>query len=205
MLRGVWGKKIGMTQLFSNDKVVPVTVIDLSRWVVTQIKTADRDGYKAIQVGLVKDKFADKPFDTAWLKKSHEYFSFVREIKATEVPEDLVVGSDIDSSSIIKSGEKVQVTGVSKGRGFAGVVKRHGFAGGPASHGPRLGRRPGSVGFMRSQGHIIKGKKLPGHFGTTQHSIAKLQIVSFEPEARMVMVKGAVPGGKGSLVYLRKA
>lgn len=205
MLTGVWGKKIGMTQLFSNDKAIPVTVIELNRWIITQIKTADRDGYKAIQVGLVKEKFTDKPFDVAWLKKPNEYFYSLREIKATDLPEDLSVGSDFDSTQILAAGDIVNVTGHSKGKGFAGVVKRYGFAGGPASHGPRFGRRPGSLSFMRSQGRIVKGKKMPGHYGTTQHTIEKLNVVSVDLEARMVMVKGAVPGGKGSLVFLHKA
>lgn len=205
MLSGVWGKKIGMTQLFSNDKAVPVTVIDLGRWLITQIKTAEKDGYKALQIGLVKDKFASSPFDAAWLKKPHMYFSCLREIHAADLPEDLVVGSDMDQTAILTTNDIVQVTGKSKGKGFQGVVKRHGFAGGRASHGPRFGRLPGSLSFMRSQGRIIKGKKLPGHYGTTQHTIQGIKVVSFDPEARIVMVKGAVPGGKGSLVYLQKA
>jgi large subunit ribosomal protein L3 len=156
-------------------------------------------------VGLVKDAFTDKPFDSAWLKKPNNYFSSHREIKVSELTQDFTVGKDIDYTASIKAGDIVNVTGLSKGRGFAGVVKRYGFAGGRASHGPRLGRLPGSVGFMRSQGRVIKGKRLPGHFGTTQHTLEMLPIVSFEPEARMIMVKGGVPGGKGSLLYLHKA
>jgi len=205
MLNGVWGKKIGMTQFFSDDKAMPVTVIDLGRWVVTQIKTAERDGYTAIQAGLVKEKFADQPFDTAWLKKPQAYFSFLREVALSELSEGLAVGNNVDYSAVIKADDKVNVTGNSKGKGFAGVVKRYGFAGGPASHGPRFGRRPGSLSFMRTQGRIIKGKKMPGHYGTTQHTIEKLRVVSFDAQTGVMLVKGAVPGGKGSLLYVQKA
>ncbi len=205
MSQSVIGRKIGMTQLFSkNDKVVPVTAIDLSNWVITNIKTKDRDGYEAVQIGLLRKKYTDKAFDKAWLKKPNVYFYGFNEIIPHELLKEAAIGQSIDLCALLEQGQLVNVTGNSRGHGFQGVVKRHGFSGGRASHGPRFGRIPGSLGFMRSQGRVIKGKKLPGHMGNDRQCIKNLEVVRIEPEANVVFVKGAVPGHSGSLVFIQK-
>ncbi len=206
MLRGVWGKKIGMTQFFSeNDGVIPVTVINLADWIVTVIKNKQRDGYDAIQVGCKREKYADQAFSNEWLKKPKQYFGFLREIKVADANHGYEVGQSIDFGSALSIGEKVNVRGTTKGYGFQGVVKRHGFRGGSASHGPRFGRWPGSVGAFRSQGKVIKGKRLPGHMGCTQRVMRQLEVINIEPASRIALVKGSVPGSSGSLVFMQKA
>jgi large subunit ribosomal protein L3 len=205
MAKGVWGKKIGMTQIFSgNDRVVPVTAIDMNDWVVTQIKTEDKDGYHALQVAQVRSRYADKEFSADWLKNRTRYFSQAREVPC-EPGTEYQVGQRVSGAAILVAGGFVDVFGTSKGKGFQGVVKRHGFTGGRASHGPRFGRIPGSVSFMRSQGRVIKGKKLPGHMGVDQCAVLNLEIVKVDADANVVFVKGAVPGGSGSVVFLRLA
>jgi large subunit ribosomal protein L3 len=207
MVNGRWGKKIGMTQVFSDDqKVVPVTAIDIAGWYVTQIKTQEKDGYDAVQVGHLKDKYRMQDFDLQWLKKAQKYFSTLKEVRAQEsVPGDMQVGQKVDLGTLLNAGDSVDVFGTSIGKGFAGVVKRHGFAGGRASHGATMGRYPGSIGFMTSQGRVIKGKKLPGHLGNAQCVTKRLEIVKIEPEANVMFVKGSVPGKSGSLVFVKKS
>jgi large subunit ribosomal protein L3 len=206
MVNGLWGKKIGMTQVFSEkDKVVPVTVIDVARWLVTNVKTQERDGYNAVQIGLVKEKFAQQAFEGDWLKKLSTYFLFVREVRITEGDStQFVMGQPADFASILKAGDFVDVFGKTIGRGFQGVVKRHNFAGGPASHGGKFGRIPGSLSFMRSRGRVIKGKRMPGQYGNEQKALKKLEIIRIESESNLVLVKGSVPGRAGSLVFMRK-
>lgn len=204
MVRNFWGKKIGMAQVFVENNVVPVTVIDTGSWYVTQVKTQKQDGYDAVQVGLVKDKFADSAFSTQWLKKSKSHFQYLREIRL-DVPCESVVGERVTYYEGLNSGDMVDVFGVTKGAGFAGVVRRHGFAGSPASHGAMMGKRPGSISFMRSRGRVIKGKRLPGHMGVNKRMAAGLEVVRVEPNSQIVLVKGSVPGKSGSLVFIRKA
>jgi large subunit ribosomal protein L3 len=206
MVNGLWGKKIGMTQVFSDKGVVvPVTVIDVARWFVTQVKTKDRDGYNAVQVGRVKDKYAGKEFSADWLKKAKNYFTFVREVKVEEIPADVVVGVPANFENIVAAGDKVDVTGTTKGCGFAGVIKRHDFNGPPGSHGSTMGRRTGSLSFMRSRGRVIKGKRMPGHMGVDQCVMQRLEVIRVEPDAQVVIVKGSIPGKTGSLVFLSKS
>lgn len=206
MLKGVWGTKIGMTQVFSaKNTVVPVTVIDLNDWIVTQIKTKDKDGYDAIQVGCLRKKYAGQAVEPQWLEKKNQYFRYCKEIRITQEGHAYQLGQRFDGASVFEVGQKIDVVGTTKGRGFQGVVKRHNFRGGPASHGPRFGRWPGSMSFMRSQGRVIKGKKLPGHMGCDQRVMKKLEIVRIEPEANIALVKGSVPGCAGSLVFMQKA
>lgn len=205
MSKSVIGRKIGMTQVFSQqDKVVPVTAIDLSNWLVTSIKNKDRDGYDAVQIGLLRNRYADQPFSTAWLKKPKHYFYVLNEIERHELLMEAVIGQPIDFCSLLQVGQTIDVAGTTKGHGFQGVVKRHGFTGGRASHGPRFGRIPGSLGFMRSQGRVIKGKKLPGHMGDVHRVMKNLEVIRIEPEANIILVKGSVPGSTGSLVFMRK-
>jgi len=206
MINGFWGTKIGMTQVFSDDhKVVPVTVIDLARWVVTQVKTAQKDGYSAVQLGCVKKRFEASEFSSEWMEEPQKYFSVRREVRlAEDLTQDLQVGSAFNINEFITKGDNVDVVGVSIGRGFQGGVKRHGFTGGVASHGSKLGRKGGSLGFMRSQGRVMKNKRMPGHMGVDRCMIKNLEVVQIEPQARIVLVKGSIPGKSGSLVYLKK-
>ena len=194
-----------MTQVFSDtNKVIPVTVIDMADWYITQIKTVAKDGYSAVQLGCIKQRFAQQELSLDWLKQSKKYFSILKEIRLQSDAFAPVVGERIEMSSFLEQGKAVDVFGVSIGRGFAGGMKRHGFSGGPASHGDMLGRRPGSIGNMRTRGRVIKGKRMPGHFGVEQHVIQNLEIIKIEPQARMLLVKGSVPGKTGSLLFLKK-
>lgn len=206
-MTGLWGKKIGMTQVFADNKAVPVTVIDTSNWYITSSKTVERDGYNAVQIGCVRSRYQGQELASDWLKQLKKHFTFVREIKLDKNPVEMAleIGKPAGFLAILQQGDKVDVLGTSKGRGFAGVVKRHGFSGAPASHGAKMGRRPGSLSWMRSQGRVPKGKRLPGHLGNAQKVIRNLEIVTVRPDDNVVLVKGSVPGKTGSLVFLRKA
>lgn len=205
MLQGVWGKKIGMTQVFNDkDLVVPVTVIDVARWVVTQIKTTEKDGYNALQLGTVRPRYADKPFSTDWLKKLKTYFVFVREVNILDTSVNYEIGQEIDPVAVFGNDAIVDVFGTTKGKGFQGVIKRLGYAGGRASHGQKLGRHPGSLSFMRARGRVMKNKGLPGHMGTASRVSKHLQVVKVDGSAGLILVKGSVAGCPGSLVYLQK-
>jgi large subunit ribosomal protein L3 len=205
MMKGLWGKKVGMTQVFANDKVVPVTVIDASDWVVTNVKTQVRDGYEAIQIGCLRNKYKEQPFSDNWLKKLGTHFAFIKEVKVDNAAENITIGQTPDLFASFSEGDKVDVVGKTKGCGFAGTVKRHGFGGGPRSHGSDFGKIPGSMSFMRSQGRVIKGKRLPGQMGNKNHMVKNLSIVQINPDAKVILVKGAIPGKAGSLVFVRKA
>ena len=206
MVNGLWGKKIGMTQVFSEDrKVVPVTVIDVSQWIVTRVKTKDNDGYDAMQLGYLKDKYAQQQFSSDWLQSPQKYFTLFKEVQCSEGADASIIGKQLSElEEVLVQGDYVDVFGLTIGRGFQGAVKRHGFAGGPASHGSKLGRIPGSLSFMRSQGRVIKGKKMPGHMGVEQRVMKNLKVVKIAPESRMVLIKGSIPGKSGSLVFVRK-
>jgi len=205
MVNGLWGKKIGMTQVFSDqNKVVPVTVIDIAHWYITQIKTKENDGYSAVKLGCVKSKFADHSFSHDWLREPRKYFSAFKEVPLDEGAGAIEIGQQADATAQLAAGDTVDVFGITKGAGFQGVVKRHGFAGGRASHGATFGRFTGGLSFMRSRGRVIKGKRMPGHMGTAKRVMKNLEIIKIEPEARVVLVKGSVPGKSGSLVFVRK-
>src|SRR3990167_758881 len=204
MVLGCWGSKIGMTQLFEENKVVPVTAIDLSGWLIIGTKNLARDGYCALIVAKLRDRFEEKEFNLDWLKKKNDYFVFVREVKVDSLPEGLVLGSATNFiADFFAKGSLINVTANSKGRGFAGAVKRHGFKGGRASHGDKTGRKPGSIGFMSACGKVIKGKKMPGRMGGKQFTIQDLTLV--ELKDNLLFVKGSVPGKSGSLVYIQKS
>lgn len=207
MSAGLWGKKIGMTQLFDGDVVVPVTAIDVTGWIVCGFKTVERDGYSALIVGLVKDRYASEAFSMEWTKASKRYFAIMREVKMSEDMSSFVLGDKITFHKDLVVGAYVDVFGTTKGCGFAGVVRRHGFTGGKASHGSTMGKRPGSMGGARIQGKILKGKKLPGHMGVVQRMMAGLKVVKVveKNDQPVVLVKGSIPGKAGSLVYIRKA
>ena len=207
MLKDVLGKKVGMTQIFEeNGRVVPVTVIDVRNWFVTQIKTQDRDGYVSLQLGLLKKKYRNKAFDKDWLKNKKVYFAKLREVDLSdsEAGSKFKVAQEIKlEQSNFKEGSTVDVIGVTRGLGFQGVVKRWGFAGGPSSHGSGFHRIPGSVGNKCSCGFVMKGKKMPGHTGNKQRTMKGLSIVRMDKDAGYLFVKGSIPGKKDSFVSIR--
>jgi large subunit ribosomal protein L3 len=204
MVFGCWGKKVGMTQLFNKDKVVPVTAVDLSGWFVVGTKNLEKDGYCALQVAKIKDRFKAESFNQDFLKDKNKYFSFVREIRVASLPEDLKVGASAQfAASFFEEGSLVDVTSKSKGCGFAGTVKRYNFKGGRASHGDKTGRKPGSLGFMTACGKVIKGKKMPGRMGGKQTTVKDLSLIQLNDD--LLFVKGAIPGKAGSLIYIHKS
>jgi large subunit ribosomal protein L3 len=205
MITGIWGRKIGMTQVFAQDKVVPATAINIADWYITNIKTAERDGYSALQIGSVKDRYKDEKYSKEWIKTPNRYFSFIREIPLNQATIDLSIGQRIDFSQLIQLGELVDVRSKTIGKSFAGVVKRHRFGGPPASHGSTMGKRPGSIGSLVKSGHVIKGKRLPGHMGCDNRMMRNLEIVMVEAATKTLLVKGSIPGKAGSLVFIRKA
>lgn len=204
MVLGLWGRKVGMTQVFENDKVVPVTVIDVGNWVVTGIKTKEKDGYNAVQVGSLKKRYAGQKVSQHWLKDTKQYFTALREIAVSEIPADIALCKEVDFYNTWQAGSQVDVFGTTRGRGFAGVVKRWNFAGAPGSHGSTMGKSTGSIGFMRATGRVIKGKKMPGHMGAVRRVMKNLDIVDIKNDGPVVLVKGSVPGHAGSLVFIRK-
>ena len=205
MINGFWGRKIGMTQVFSDDnKVVPVTAIDGSGWVVSQIKVQEKDGYNAIQVAYVREKLKDQEFQMDWLKNKSKYFRWVKEISLDSVPADIQVGQAFDFSTVLQPKDVVKVTGTTKGCGFAGTMRRYNFSGGRASHGDALGRKPGSLSFIRSQGKVMKNKTMPGHMGVTRKTTRNLEVVQVVPQDNLVLIKGSMAGKPGSLLYVRK-
>lgn len=205
MIQGFWGRKVGMTQVFSEDnKVVPVTAVDASGWIVSQVKMQDRDGYNAIQVAYVREKYQDQKFQIDWLKKKSKYFRWIREVQVEGDLKDIQVGQHFDFSNIVKEKDIVDTTGTTKGCGFAGVMRRHNYAGGPKSHGSGFKRKPGSIGFMCATGKVIKGKAMPGQMGNKRKTVKGLKVVRVISDSNLVLIKGSLAGKSGSLVYVRK-
>ncbi|MFC1854517.1 50S ribosomal protein L3 [Candidatus Dependentiae bacterium] len=205
MLSSFYGTKVGMTQLFGEDrKAVPVTVIKLGTWFVTQIKTKDKDGYSAVQVGMPRKRFDGQPFSKDWLKKKKAYFLYLREL-FVDGDVDLNMGDQLSYDKIkLENGDLVWVGAKSKGLGFQGVMRRWGFAGGPGGHGSTFHRAPGSIGNLVFRGEVFKGKKLPGRTGGRMFSVKNLKVVKVDAESGHVIVSGSVPGKKNSLVIVRK-
>jgi len=203
--KGILGLKIGMTEKFTKDgKVIPVTVVEVEPNVITQIKTKENDGYTAIQIatGGKKEKNATKAEIGHAKKAGVAPKRFLKEIRV-ESTEDYTLGSTI-AADIFEVGEKVDVTGTSKGKGFQGVIKRHGQSRGPETHGSRYHRRPGSMGTMRPM-RVLKGKKLAGHMGSETVTIQNLEIIEVCVKDNYILVSGNVPGPKGSLVLIRNS
>ncbi len=200
---GILGKKLGMSQVFSEDgQVIPVTAIQAGPCVVTQVKTRENDGYSAVQLGFGEAKRLNKPL-RGHLKNLGS-FKYLREVRVDD-PSDIKPGNVVNVS-IFQPGEKVLVTGTSKGKGFAGVVKRYGFAGGPKSHGQSdRHRAPGSIGAGTDPGRVIKGLRMAGHLGSRRVTVRNLEVVKADPEANLLLVKGAIPGARNSLLLIRKA
>lgn len=206
-MSGLLGKKIGMTRIFDDSgNVVPVTIVEAGPCFVTQIKTQEKDGYQAIQLGygVKKEKNTTKPV-IGHLKKAK--VPPLRKIKEFSpfTDRDLELGDRI-TVDIFRPGDKVKVTALSKGRGFAGVVKRHGFAGGPVSHGQsdRL-RAPGSIGQSSYPSRVFKGYKMAGRMGNKQVSVLNLTVAKTDPDKNLIFIKGAVPGARNSMVEIYKA
>ena len=204
-MKGILGRKIGMTQVFSKSgKLTPVTVISVEPNVVTQIKTIENDGYEAIQLGFdtKREKLATKASLGITNKAKTTPKRFFKEIRGVDV-NDYALGQVV-KADIFTPGEVVDVTGTTKGHGFQGVVKRHGNSRGPMGHGSHYHRKPGSMGTMRPM-RVFKGKKLPGHMGVLTVTIQNLEIVDVDLENNVILVKGNVPGAKNSLVVIKSA
>ncbi len=202
-MAGILGRKIGMTEVFTKSgKLVPVTVIEVEPNVVTQIKTKENDGYEAIQLGFdtKREKLATKASIGHTNKANTTPKRFFREIKGVDISE-YSLGQEI-TCDIFKEGEIVDVSGITKGKGFQGVIKRHGQSRGPMGHGSHYHRRPGSMGTMRPM-RVFKGKKLPGHMGRLSVTIQNLEIVAVDTENNLLLIKGNVPGAKKSLVVIK--
>jgi large subunit ribosomal protein L3 len=206
MIMGFWCQKIGMTQIYTDDSVIPVTAVQTGYWIITGIKTKERDGYDAVQVGLIRPRYRALAISTDWLKKPSVYFEWIREVKLSEPNETLAIGAPFVSDQIVSEGDIVDVTGISKGMGFSGVVKRHHFNGPPASHGSTMGKRTGSISHFRAHGRVIKGKRMPGRAGGDQCTVRNLAIVKTGLEnGSVVLIKGSIPGKTGSLIFVRKS
>ena len=204
-MKGILGTKKGMTQVFTTDgRLIPVTVIEVEPNVVTQIKTLETDGYEAIQLGYetVTEKKSNKPKMGHTNKANTEPKRFLREIKGVNVA-DYTLGQVLDAS-IFEAGEIVDVSGISKGKGFQGVIKRHNQSRGPMGHGSQYHRGVGSLGTMRPM-HVLKGKKLPGQMGNVAATVQNLEIVAVDLENNVILVKGNVPGPKKGLVVIKTA
>ncbi len=204
MIQAMVGKKLGMTQVFDDSGVVyPATVIECGPNVVTQIKTDEKDGYEAVQLGFGLDKRLNRP-EQGHRKASGFQSRDLREVKADSY-DDLEIGQ-VFKADVFKPGQMVDVTGTSKGRGFQGGVKRHGFAGGPKTHGQsdRL-RAPGSIGSSATPGRVYKGTRMAGRMGNDRVTVLSLEVLRVDPERNLLVVKGSVPGHNDSLVIVRNA
>lgn len=204
-MKGILGKKIGMTQVFTTEgKLIPVTVIEVEPNVVTQIKTVEKDGYEAVQLATetIREKLSNKPAMGHTSKANTTPKRFLREIRGVNVNE-YTLGQTI-GVDIFSKGEMVDVTGTSKGKGFQGVIKRHNQSIGPKGHGSQYHRGVGSLGTLLPM-HVLKGKKMPGQMGNVQRTVQNLEIVSVDTENSVILVKGNVPGPKKSLVMIRTA
>ena len=204
-MKGILGKKLGMTQIFTEEGiVVPVTVVEAGPNVVTQVKTVEKDGYNAIQVGFedAKEKSLNKP-QKGHLAAANTLKKHLKEFRVDSV-EEYTVGQEI-KADLFAAGEKIDVTGTSKGKGFQGPIKRHGQSRGPESHGSRYHRRPGSMGACSFPGRVFKNKKLAGHMGSVKVTVQNLEVVRVDADKNFILVKGAIPGAKGSVVTIKEA
>ena len=204
MKKAIIGKKIGMTQIFDETgKVIPVTVIEAGPCVVAQVKTVETDGYDAIQLGFgdVKENKVNKPVKGHYAKGSVTPKKHLREFRVDSV-ESYKVGDEVKADAFV-AGDKIDVQGTSKGKGFQGVIKRHGQSRGPMGHGSMYHRRPGSMGATSTPGRVFKGKKLPGHMGVQTITIQNLDVVRVDMDKNVILVKGSVPGVKGAILKIK--
>ncbi len=206
-MRAILGKKLGMTQIFEEDKVVPVTVVKAGPCVVVQKKEKEKDGYDSLQLGFeeMEEKKLNLPLLGHFKKHNVSPRRYLREIRVDKETLAKYKPGDEIRVNIFKKGDLVKVTGVSKGKGFAGVMKRYGFAGGPASHGSgQWHRRPGSIGASADPSRVFKGKKMPGRMGQDTVTVRNLEIVEVDEKNDFLLIKGAVPGKTGELLILRE-
>ena len=205
MKKGILATKVGMTQIFNEDGVLtPVTVLLAGPCVVTQVKTAENDGYNAVQVGFVdkRAKLVSKPLKGHFDKAGVSYKRYVREFKFENASEYSV--KDEIKAAIFAAGDKIDATAISKGKGFQGAIKRHGQSRGPMAHGSKFHRHAGSNGSCSDPSKVFKGKKMPGQMGNKRVTIQNLEIVKIDAENNLILVKGAVPGPKKSLVTIKE-
>jgi len=202
MIHGLLGKKLGMTQIFDETgRVIPVTVLEVGPCVVTQLKTQERDGYEAVQLGFGDSKRLNKP-ERGQRKAAGTNSRYLREMKANDIS-GYEVGQVLDCS-IFEVGARVDVAGTSKGKGFQGTVKRHGFAGGPKTHGQSdRHRAPGSIGSSATPGRVFKNMKMAGQMGNERKTVQGLEVVRVDPEKNLVLVRGSVPGHDDNLLIVR--
>ena len=203
MKKALLGRKIGMTQIFDqNGKVIPVTVIEAGPCTVTQVKTVDCDGYSAVKLGFgeVKERKLTKPAKGQFAKAKLTPKKVLREFRLDEISYN--VGDEL-KADIFAQGEKIDITGTTKGKGFQGCIKRHGQTRGPMGHGSMYHRRPGSMGSTSTPGRVFKGKKLPGHMGVETVTIQNLEVVRVDLDKNIILVKGSVPGNKGAILKIK--
>ena len=204
-MMGLIGRKIGMTQLFDEKgDVVPVTVVEAGPCTVTEIRTSERDGYTALQLGFGtnKEKRFSKPVLGQFTKRNLPPSRHLREFRIPDVSA-YTLGQTLNAS-VFEKGEHIDVEGTTKGRGFAGIIKRHGFKGGHASHGPTMGREPGSIGSSAYPSRVIKGKRLPGRMGGKPLTSKNLMVAGVDAEQNVLLVRGAIPGPTNGLVFILK-
>ena len=205
-MKALIGKKVGMTQIFDEKgNIIPVTAIEVGPCTVTQIKTMDQDGYQSIQLGFedVKESKLTKPELGKFKKAKLSPKKYLREFPIESV-EGINVGDEF-KADVFEVGDKVDIQGTSKGKGFQGVIKRHGQSRGPMGHGSMYHRRPGSMGPTSTPGRVFKGKNLPGHMGVETVTIQNLEIVKVDLDKNLILVKGSVPGAKKSILKIRKS
>lgn len=204
MQKAILAKKIGMTQIFEQEtgEMIPVTVLEAGPCVVTQVKTVERDGYSAVQVGFgeIREKLVNKPLKGHFDNAKVEYKRMLKEFRL-ENAESFEVGSVI-KADVFKTGDKVDVSGTSKGKGYQGAIHRHGMSRGPMEHGSKYHRHAGSNGAATSPGRVFKGKKLPGHMGNKATTVQNLEIVRADAEQNLILIKGSVPGPKKAVVTI---
>ena len=205
-IRAILGKKLEMTQIFEGDNIIPVIIIQAGPCNVVQKKTKEKDGYNAIQIGFeeIKENKLNKPELGHFQKNKISPLRYLKEIKLEDISQ-ITVGDEL-KVDIFKKGDLVNISGVSKGKGFQGVVKRYGFKGGPASHGAKQWhRRLGSIGASSDPSRVFKGKKMPGRMGRERVTTRNLAVVDVDTENNLLLVKGSVPGSKGSLLLIEEA
>ena len=206
MKKALLGKKVGMTQIFDEEgKVVPVTIIEATPCTVTQIKTVEQDGYQAVQLGFgdVKERKVNKPELGHFKKNGLTPKKYLREFRLDSI-EGMNVGDEL-KADVFAAGDRVDIQGTSKGKGFQGVIKRHGQSRGPMGHGSMYHRRPGSMGPTSTPGRVFKGKKLPGQMGRDTITIQNLDVVRVDMDKNVILVKGSVPGAKGAILKIKSA
>lgn len=201
-MAGILGKKIGMTQLYKDNREIAVTAIEAGPCCVTQVKTTDKDNYNAVQLGFGESKRINKP--EAGHLKGYGKYRYLRELRVDDT-NGIQIGQKIDVS-MFKAGDIVHIEGISKGKGFAGGVKRYHFRGGPKTHGQSdRHRAPGSIGSTTTPGRVLKGLRMAGHMGARKVTTRNLEVVDVEPAKHLLWLKGAVPGARGGLLIIKKA